>query len=190
MNREDWLTEAVKRVTAFFEDEHYKVPPVRVSVGFPSRGALSSRKRVIGQCWGPTASSDGVPHIFISPLLSEPVDVLSTLCHELVHAIDNCESGHRGNFVQIAKAVGFKAPWTSTPLGEDMEARLCRLADDLPEYPHVALAPTPKEAKKQTTRMIKLVCPDEECGYTVRTTKKWIERGYPTCPNGDQLEVV
>ena len=35
--------------------------------------------------------------------------------------------------------------------------------------------------KKQTTRLKKLKC--SECGYTVRTTAKWIETlGAPLCP--------
>lgn len=45
--------------------------------------------------------------------------------------------------------------------------------------------------KKQTTRMLKVVCPDEECPhndagspYLVRTTRKWIECGLPACPCG------
>ena len=33
---------------------------------------------------------------------------------------------------------------------------------------------------KQTTRMLKCECP--ACGYTVRTTRKWLDIAVPTCP--------
>ena len=33
--------------------------------------------------------------------------------------------------------------------------------------------------KKQSTRMLRCRCMD--CGYTLRTTQKWIEVGVPTC---------
>lgn len=34
--------------------------------------------------------------------------------------------------------------------------------------------------------MLKLVCPED--GYTVRTTRKWLEVGQPSCPCGLELE--
>ena len=41
---------------------------------------------------------------------------------------------------------------------------------------------------KQGTRMVKLTAPD--CGYTVRTTRKWIDQGAPMCPHGVAMEEV
>jgi hypothetical protein len=42
--------------------------------------------------------------------------------------------------------------------------------------------------RKQSTRMLKLECTN--CGYTVRTTQKWIEVGLPTCCCGSDMEVA
>jgi hypothetical protein len=39
---------------------------------------------------------------------------------------------------------------------------------------------TKLKTKKQSTRMVKCECPD--CGYIVRTTRKWLEEGAPICP--------
>jgi hypothetical protein len=39
---------------------------------------------------------------------------------------------------------------------------------------------------KQGTRMIKLTAAGY-CGYTVRTTRKWLDEGYPLCPNGQPM---
>ena len=41
--------------------------------------------------------------------------------------------------------------------------------------------------KKQTTRLIKVFCPDPGCGYTVRTTAKWLAVGTPTCVCGEEM---
>lgn len=182
-NREQWLTEAVAALAPIVEDEGYKIPPVHVSVGFPSRGGLS-KKRVIGQCWHPSASDDGVPHIFISPLLDDPLDVLSTLLHEVIHAMTPGE-GHKGGFVEIAKKVGFTSPWTSTPMGDDLHPRLDKIASRLGDYPHSKLNPAESPIKKQTTRMLKVECP--ESGYLVRMTRKWLDEvGAPKCPCHDE----
>jgi hypothetical protein len=51
----------------------------------------------------------------------------------------------------------------------------------LGEYPHAAVSTANR--KKQTTRMLKVFCPDD--GYTVRTTRTWLESmGTPSCPCG------
>lgn len=185
VNREQWLQEAVTRLKPLFEGQ--QVPDVHVSVGWPSRGGTSTKKKIVGQCWNSDTSADGVPHVFISPVLEEPVEVLSTLAHELIHAIVGTEEGHKGAFVSVAKEFGFTSPWTSTPMGEDAEARLCKLADELPEYPHVKLTPTAKERKVQTTRMILIKA--DECGCQVRTTRKYLDiEGDFKCPHNNSLE--
>jgi len=40
--------------------------------------------------------------------------------------------------------------------------------------------------KKQSTRLIKCVCP--ECGYTARITHIWLDTGNVTCPCGHELK--
>lgn len=182
------MQSAVAALAPIVEEEGYKIPPVHVSVGFPSKGGIGTKKRTLGQCWHPSASDDGVPHIFISPLLDDPLDVLSTLLHEVIHAMTPGE-GHKGGFVEIAKKVGFTSPWTSTPMGDDLHPRLDKIASRLGDYPHSKLNPAESPIKKQTTRMIRL---DSDCGEgcTVRTTRKWIEKGDFTCPCGGTMRVA
>ena len=100
--REAWLLNAVEHLKPIFERAGYFLPEVRVSVGFPSTGA---RSRHIGQCWSTSASADHVNQIFIAPQESDSVEVLDTLTHELVHAIDDCKNGHGEKFKEIALAV-------------------------------------------------------------------------------------
>lgn len=178
MNREKWLSEASKALCSEFIFEDLDT---HVSVGWPSRGGISTKKRVIGQCWKPDCSKDGKSHIFISPMLERDTDVLATLLHELIHAWDRCESGHKGAFVELAKKVGLERPWTATHAGEELQLKLERIAEGLGAYPHVPLEPTMVQKKVQSTRMRKFTC--DESGYIVRTTTKWFdELGAPVCP--------
>jgi hypothetical protein len=113
--REQWLERAATLIRDSLIpqlDGH----PYRVSCGWPATAALSHGKRRTGECWFPVHSSDHKTHnLFISPVLQNPVEVLETLAHELIHVAAGPNVGHKGAFVRIAKSIGFKAPWTSTP---------------------------------------------------------------------------
>jgi hypothetical protein len=51
---------------------------------------------------------------------------------------------------------------------------------------HLTWAPRCTAAPgKQSTRLIKLTAAC--CGYTVRTTRKWVDQGYPLCPHGQPM---
>lgn len=180
--REEWLVAAVEAFEDLFSEIGETIPSVRVSVGWP--GGRGRKAATIGQCWASSASADGIAQVFISPVLEDAAVVLSTLVHEIVHAVDDCESGHRGRFAKMAKALGLVGPMTATTAGDDLAARLAEIADGLGAYPHAALARAADSAegpKKQGTRMLKVQCP--ESGYIVRTTAKWLEEvGEPLCP--------
>lgn len=182
--REAWLVAAVEALRPMFADLGETVPAVRVSVGWP--GGRGKKNSVIGQCWASRAAADEVAQVFISPVLDDAAVILSTLAHELVHAVDDCKSGHRGRFAKIAKGLGLEGPMTATHAGEGLKERLSEVAADLGEFPHAALTPALSGVKKQGTRMLKVVCPVD--GYTIRTTAKWLEVGLPTCPCGTEME--
>jgi predicted peroxiredoxin len=100
--------------------------------------------------------------------------------------IDDCQHGHKAPFARIAKRVGLEGKMTATHAGKTLAQRLNALAAEIGPYPHASLDMS--QVKKQGTRLIKLVCAD--CGYTVRTTAKWIEIGLPTCACGEEMEVA
>lgn len=203
MNRETWLLQAIEAMRPIFDKVGETIPPVKVSVGWP--GGSSSRKNsVIGQCWHKDAAGDKIAQIFVSPVLEDASRVLDVLAHELVHAIDENESGHRGNFARIAKGIGLEGPMTATHAGDELKATLDKIVDDLGPYPHARLTapgeilPTPVPGpgwrvpgpadgpKKQGTRMLKVVCAtpaDPADVYVVRMTRKWLDAaGPPLCP--------
>jgi hypothetical protein len=182
--REKWLRAAVERLRPDFAALGSPVPPaVQVSVGFPSVGALARRKRRIGECWPAAASRDGLHHLFLSPLLGDPAEVLATLVHELVHAAVGTPAGHGPQFRRLALALGLEGRMTATVAGVALALRLAALAGDLGAFPHAGLLANP-ERRKQGTRLLKILCP--ACGYTARTTAKWVEVGLPVCPAARQ----
>ena len=112
--REQWLQNAVDMVEPIFKNKGYKIPKIQVSCGFPSTG---NKTKHIGLCWGRSSTSDGVNQLFISPILDEPVQVLDTLIHELVHAIDDCIHHHGPEFKKIATDVGLQGPMREASAG-------------------------------------------------------------------------
>lgn len=193
MLREQWLNDAVGHLTGHFETSGGRRPPknVRVTCGWPGSKALSRKGRRIGECWPEEASKGGQFEIFISPFLSDPIEVLETLVHELAHATVGTEAGHGKAFSQFARKLGLEGPPTATHAGEDLREMVLRpITAELGEYPHDVLDRDKSPTKKQGTRMLKLVC--EECGYTARTTAKWLEsHGALICPcNKKQMLAV
>lgn len=184
---------------------------IHVSVGF-GFGSRAESKEIGGQAWARRASADGVNHVFISPSIADPTQVLSTLVHELIHVADDCASGHKGTFAEAAKLLGLEGPMTATVPGAELAESMEQLAEALGTYPHSALSTngaatpdndpdsegTPEDGtepeklhsgpSKQGTRMKKVVCP--ACGFNFRTTQMWINKGLPTCQDGTQFVVA
>lgn len=181
--REEWLTAAVEAMRPMFAEVGETIPAVRVSVGWPDKGGHGRKNTTIGQCWASFTTADKVAQIFISPTLDHAGMVLATLAHELVHAVDDCKSGHKGRFAKIAKGIGLAGKMTATHAGSELAPKLATIAETLGAYPHAKLTPVRagQGEPKQTTRMIKCEC--GECGYIARTTRKNLaERGAPICP--------
>lgn len=185
--REEYLLAAADQLGArVFSPAKYDLPPIDVSVGFPSVRPLGLKTRSVGECWKRECSADGKNQIFISPLLDDPVKCIDVLAHELVHAYDDCEHKHRAAFVKICNGVGLtEGKPKSRSAGPELLATIERIVAELGEFPHSPLHPILKD-KPQTTRMIKVICP--ECGYTIRTTMTWLKKGLPTCPCGHEME--
>lgn len=184
--REGWLVSAINALGAgIFADAAITLPAVRVSVGWP--GGRGKKNTVIGQCWNTSAAADGVAQLFISPVLDDAARVLDVLIHEMIHAVDDCQNGHKGPFAKMAKRVGLTGKMTATVASPELAERLASLAEELGAYPHAALTNggSTSGPKKQGTRMLKVECPED--GYTIRTTAKWLEVGLPVCPCGTEM---
>jgi hypothetical protein len=192
INREAWLTTSVNLMRdGLFAQHNFRVPEqTRISVGFPHGTRAPKGGKVIGQCWQPASSADAHGEIFIHPMLDDAVQVLGVVAHELVHSVNHAagETGHGAAFKRIAVPIGLEGKMTATIAGAALTEVLKQYGHVLGAYPHKALSPN-EAVKKQGTHLIKLLCLG--CGYTVRTTQKWLDCGVPVCccGHGDlQLE--
>jgi len=175
-NREQWLMAAIEEIRPLFERMGYSVPVVKVSVGFPSTGG---KGRHLGQCWSTKSAEDGVNQIFIAPHLQTPFDFLDTLVHELVHAVDDCESGHGESFKKIAKDVGLTGPMRSASAGEGLKQELMTITEKLGNFPHGRLS-LPIRTLQKAPKRPGARC--SKCGYEVVMLKRHLNLGPPICP--------
>jgi len=173
--REAWLSHAIKALATIFEEKGYTVPDCHPSCGFASSGIRSGH---IGQCWSRKSCASEINQIFVCPTLEDPVAVLDTLVHEMVHAVDNCEHGHGKEFKKIATTIGLVGPMRSASAGLKLCDRLKDLADRLGPYPHSAIQRPRK--KVRLYERPKAVC--SECGFTVPMLKAYLHYGPPICP--------
>lgn len=180
MNREAWLTAFTDAARPIFEAADAPLPAtVRCSVGFPSAGR---RSKVIGECWAAGATKDGVCEIFIRPSLQSDLTMIAaTHTHELIHAALGHEEGHGKVFKRVATALGLTGKMTATVAGPGWHEWADPILETLGPLPGASLAEAERVGgkKKQTTRMIKLVCDD--CDWTCRTAKSNIYDGM-SCP--------
>lgn len=180
VTREAWLLFAVDHLAKLFSEKGYSVPRVRVACAVP---ATSRRGSAVGQCWPTSRSDDLVNEIYVSPVYSEPIDVLDTLTHELVHAVDDCKHRHGPEFKKIALAIGLQGKMREASAGPALRGRLQSLAvllvEELGPYPHAKLA-VGGALFTQSRRPPRAECP--RCKYKVSMLKPYLKHGPPICP--------
>ena len=179
--RESWLQAAVTHLRAMFAANNFVVPDCQVSCGFTSTGVRSGH---IGQCWSKKSAANDVNQIFISPTLSSAFEVIDTLTHELVHAVDDCQHKHGKVFKKIALKMGMQGPMRSAGAGPELKAKLEALLPQLGAYPHASLSvPMKKSVRRNRPRA---QC--KTCGFQVPMLKKFLAFGPPICPQ-DKVEM-
>lgn len=186
INREQWLTMLTDKLRPMFEVAGELIPiKIRLTCGWPSKKAFSSKNRRVGECWDATASKDQHVEVFVSPCVSDGLEVAGILAHELIHACGHKKHGK--SFKRVALAIGLEGKMTATTTGPVLKDRLNGLISDMPVYPHAVLDQSLSPKKKDGTRMLKVICTGPGCGYTVRTTQKWVDVGLPTCTCGQRM---
>ena len=93
----------------------------------------------------------------------------------------------------MALAVGLTGKMTATIATPELKEKIEKWVKKIGQYPHSSFDVS--KSKKQTTRMIKVMCISDytECGhgnYKARMSRKLIETfGCPVCPNcGNQMD--
>lgn len=191
--REQWLNEHAGMILDMYAQvmpSNWQPPAVRVSCGWPGIAPGGRVDCVKGVCYDTTGSADNTHEIFVSPMLSDRLDVLDTLAHEITHAIAGVSHQHDRLFATYGAKIGLLAPDGDRArlcAGDKLRAEFERYLSTAPEYPHASLNPPPPQPGEPTptptpqpTRLLKADC--EKCGYTIRVTMKWASRGLPICP--------
>lgn len=180
MTREEWLLAAVEVMRPWFDEFDKAVPThVQVSIGYAKRSGKG-----IGWCYHPEVTEDQASTILISPehMADDPVKILGTLLHELVHAADGGISGHKGWFRLAATNLGLAGKMTATTVGDELKPKLERLAGELGPFPHKSLnLSASKKGGAQVNRQLKIECSDM-CGYKLRGSRTILDLGIPECP--------
>lgn len=165
ITREDWLNKAADIMFQTVLDESviapFPIPPVRVSVA-----PMTSKQ--LGVCYKREASDDKHNEVFITAHVSDSLTVLETLLHELIHAADNCDSGHRNYFAKVARKAGLEGKLTATHAGAELKESLAYIIEALGPIPHATLNLKPKEKGRNNN---KLTCAN--CGFQANLSHKW-----------------
>lgn len=175
--REEWLNRATNLFRIHWATLGVKVPKdVQLSCGFPGGGSI---RRRIGECWPRVRSAKKVNQVFISPVIDAPLAALDILGHELLHAVDDCASGHGQVFTKLSGRVGYSGGKHSKAETPAAVAHLKLMSKSLGRYPHGAVTLSAKKAKSNTG-LHKFTC--EEHGDTLYSTEKMVAtHGVPKC---------
>ena len=189
--RETWLTEGADQILSdIFKDEADNTPKYRVACGYPPRHRGG---KVMGVCINASVSNDQTFEVFINPSIEDGLTALDILTHELVHVIDRNESGHKGNFVRIARKIGLEGKPTECRAGYKLSKELKSISDRLGKYPHGSIGID--FSKKQSTRMLKVFCIIESCGFHFRASAfqidkiNWDDTACPACMCDNSLAI-
>ena len=181
--REEWLSKAVAELRPVFDSVGHPLPEkIKASCGFPSSNARARKNRAVGEWWSSKQSPSGSHEIFIAPQVSDSFDVFGVLVHELAHSATEGD-GHMGRFPKLVKSLWLEGKPSHTVIGSNFRTNFSDLVASLGEYPHDGLT-VPARPKTQSTRMLKAVC---SCGYTIRLTKTWADKGLPSCYCGNKF---
>lgn len=205
-NSQHWLSRAAIRIYEevlepngygnLFNTDTPIVDNIVVSTGLPSSRAFNARGRNIGQCFDPQYSENGEAQIFISPTVTDAKSVLEVLTHEMTHAACGQKAGHGPKFEAACHAIGLEGPATSTVAGGELSVKLAAIASELGEYPHPRLDIT--IMPKQTTRLLKVKCINQNCPYfynygkpcVLRATWHAVKDATPICGHCNERMAV
>ena len=183
-SREDWLTKAANMMCAelFAPQTSIEKPAFRVTVA-----PMASKH--LGECYPRSRSADNTSEIFITAHCDDSALILATLVHELVHAYDDCQSGHKGAFKQLATSVGLTGKMTATTPTDALAATLAEYVDLLGPIPHAAIS---KKSKDKGRNGNKMVC--DACDFKANLSAKWasqISDGFecPVCRTASHTRI-
>jgi len=159
----------------------YKALRLELIPSAPAKACVSvsvtTRKKAIGEWHRNYKGPDGTSFIAIHPrIFTDPIEVLATELHEMIHATTPKEAKPHGKPFQIlAKAVGLEPPWTATSPGKVLRGKLEKLAQVLGKLPPASwqsdniLVPLP---------VFEIAC---SCPRAIEVTEEFLKEGNVRC---------
>lgn len=135
MNRQAWLMKAVDILKHDFWQIGETIPEVKVNDEWPSD--YSPSEDTLGHyrtIWEPDVGDTNI-EITVHPDITNALDVLSILVHELVHAAVGATCAHGGEFLRVAAAIGLDDGGPTALAEEVLLLRLCEIVEILGSYP-------------------------------------------------------
>lgn len=138
-------------------------------------------KKHKGCCFAKEVSEKGFTEIFISPSISEEIEVLGTLSHELIHAYLGPGKRHGKEFKEIAEKIGLLSPWTASTEGPIFKENIKTFIEELGKYPHSKInRKTMTKETKSKTRMY--ICSKDHEEWKCLVKEKYFLQAKPVCP--------
>jgi hypothetical protein len=104
VDRDDWLAAAVQHLRPYVGRRGVPLPAtVIIRTSLPEDQMPPD---VAGWCRASRNQPENAPRIIISSRREHPLDALTTILHELVHASDDCRSGHGPYFTATTRELG------------------------------------------------------------------------------------
>lgn len=145
--REQWLMERAGEIADYFEACGLLFPwIIRVSCGWPGVVPGGRIECVKAVTYDAEMSADCAREIFISPMLTDSVEIVGVLAHEMVHAILMTSAQHGDPFLTVCNRAGLTEgePEQRLP-GPELMATLRAHLANADAYPHAALTPPPPQ---------------------------------------------
>lgn len=190
MYREEWLEKSVK----LLEEKVFKNPSLmehpsampekwKITCGW----AKGVTDRCMGACVDPVCSKDGTTHLFIIPTQEDSFSVLSTIVHEMIHAIVGIQEGHTGKFRDMALYLQMTKPMTSSHIVPETPVYnvVMEILEIMGPYPHAAMVPKMKPTKP--TQWVRWRSRKAPLYTVLANTKQVIEHGIPRDPWGKEM---
>jgi len=180
--REEYLQRAyvLLNETAFKPNEQ-ECPAIKVSCSFIV-GTRASNKKTMGQCAPRSHSDADINEIRIVPTVDDSFEAIDTLAHEMAHAVDDCQNGHKAQFKKICLAVGLDGNkhMRYAEAGEKLGKTIKNIIATIGEYPHDKVDIS--NVKKQGSRMLKHIC-ENDCGASCYQSAKQSDENPMLCSN-------
>lgn len=148
---------------------------VQVHWGFCGGASVTSE---LGSCWDAALSSNDIIQIFISPIGGDdPVIVLATLLHELIHAATERDHGTR--FRSVARGVGFKDFLHTYREGmtAELTLKLGRINSRLGRFPGGSLAQAVKHFHRHIIKLreARMILPASQAAEITKVEAQFVE---------------